>query len=72
MKNVTMTADEGLIEEARKIAQARHSTLNAEFRAWLVDFTGRGGRVQKYNELREALRGFQIDRKYTRDEMNER
>ena len=37
MKNITLSADEGLIEEARRIAAAKNTTLNAEFRLWLAD-----------------------------------
>jgi hypothetical protein len=72
MKNVTLSAEENLIEEARKIARSRNSTLNSEFRAWLADYTGRGERLQKYDELKKELENFHIDRKYTRDEMNAR
>jgi hypothetical protein len=72
MRNLTLTADERLIDEARKIAESRHTTLNAEFREWLTAYTGRAARVEKYRELTRSLGNFRIDRKYTRDEMNER
>lgn len=32
MENITLSADEGLIEEANRIAVAQSTTLNAEFR----------------------------------------
>src|SRR6266852_4602132 len=32
MKNITLSAEEGLIEQARLVARARHQTLNAAFR----------------------------------------
>jgi hypothetical protein len=72
MLNVTLSAEERLIDEARKIAEARHTTLNSEFREWLAAYTGRANRVERYRELMSSLGNFQIDRKYTRDEMNER
>jgi hypothetical protein len=72
MKNLTISADEELLDKARSIAQARHTTLNAEFRQWLVEYTGRAGQVDKYREFTQSLGGFRMDRKYTRDEMNER
>jgi hypothetical protein len=72
MRNLTLSADERLIDEARKIAESRHTTLNSEFREWLVAYTGRAARVENYRELMRSLGNFQIDRKYTRDEMNER
>ena len=36
MKNITLSADEDLIERARQIARAQHKTLNAAFREWLA------------------------------------
>jgi hypothetical protein len=32
MKNITLSADEQLIEQARLLAKSRHKTLNAMFR----------------------------------------
>jgi len=72
VKNITLSADENLIEQARKAAAEQHTTLNAAFRLWLEDFSGRAQRAQKFDELMERLKGFSVDRKYTRDEMNER
>jgi hypothetical protein len=40
MKNVTLSAEENLIEQARLTAKAQRRTLNAAFREWLVQFTG--------------------------------
>lgn len=37
MKNVTLSAEEELIEQARQIARAKHTTLNQAFRDWLKD-----------------------------------
>jgi hypothetical protein len=36
MKNITLSADEDLIEQARLVARAQRRTLNAGFREWLV------------------------------------
>ena len=35
MKNITLSADEGLIEAARERARTEHTTLNEQFRLWL-------------------------------------
>ena len=35
MKNITLSADQDLIEAARRRASAEHTTLNAQFRLWL-------------------------------------
>ncbi len=37
MKNITLSADERLIEAARAVAQRKQTTLNAAFRSWLRD-----------------------------------
>ena len=41
MKNVTLSAEEALIEAARAKARAENSTLNEQFRLWLTDYTSR-------------------------------
>ena len=41
MKNITLSADERLIETARERARAEHSTLNDQFRLWLADCVNR-------------------------------
>ena len=40
-RNITLSADENLIEAARRRAAAQHTTLNAQFRLWLADYVGR-------------------------------
>lgn len=72
VKNITLSADEHLIEQARKAADARHTTLNAAFREWLKDFASGEERVRRFDEIMEQTSYFKVDRKYTRDELNER
>ena len=74
VKNITLSADEHLIEQARKTARAQHKTLNAAFREWLEQYTLQNdGDVEEFDRLMERLRGRVIaGRKFTRDEMNER
>jgi hypothetical protein len=72
MKNVTLSADENLIEQARLIAKSQHKTLNAAFREWLEQYTARAGNVQEYDALMRQLRHVKAGRRFTRDEMNER
>ena len=48
MKNVTLSADEDLIEQARLMARAQHKTLNAVFREWLVQFTAQSATARKW------------------------
>lgn len=73
MKNITLSADEKLIEAARERARAEHTTLNAEFRRWLADYAQRHERMRQYDEVIEKLKGkVRVGRKLTREEMNER
>jgi hypothetical protein len=72
MKNVTLSADENLIEQARLIAKSQHKTLNTAFREWLEQFTARAGSVQEYDALMRRLRHVSAGRRFSRDEMNER
>ena len=73
MRNITLSAEENLIEQARLVAQARHTTLNAAFREWLEQYAGRQRWLEEYNALMERTRKYvKVDRKYSREEMNER
>ncbi len=72
MKNVTLSADEDLIEQARLIARSQRETLNAAFRKWLLQYTGRGGSGREVDSLMKRLRHVKAGRHFSRDEMNER
>jgi hypothetical protein len=72
VKNITFSADEHLIDQARATAAEQGTTLNAAFREWLEQFSGRAQRVRRFDELMERTKYFRVDRKYTREEMNER
>jgi hypothetical protein len=73
MKNVTLSADEDLIEEARSVARSRNTTLNEAFREWLVQFTARRSSARRAQEFLHSLRHVDSGgRRFTRDEMNVR
>jgi len=77
MKDITLTADEYLIEAARRRASAEGSTLNDQFRLWLKSYaapqTKADGAMQVIDEIRSKLDGGGTGgRKFPRDEMNER
>lgn len=73
MKNVTLSADESLIEQARLVARSEHKTLNAAFREWLEQYAGRAGRGAAFEALlRRSSHIRPGGRHFTRDEMNER
>jgi uncharacterized protein DUF6364 len=73
MKKITLSADENVIKQARKIARSQNRTLNAAFREWLVQFTEQAGRAEEYDALMKRLRRHvRSDGPYSRDEMNKR
>jgi hypothetical protein len=72
MKNITLSADEQLIEQARLLAKSQHKTLNAMFREWLEQFTARSGGTQEFDALMKRLKHVRAGRRFSRDEMNER
>jgi hypothetical protein len=74
LRNITLSADESLIEAARRQAAAKHTTLNEEFRRWLTSYAGNTSRAER---AKAAIRELQKEirtggRRFTRDEMNER
>ena len=72
MKNVTLSADADLIEQARLMARAQHETLNSAFRKWLLHYTAQGGSGREVDSLMKRLRHVKPGRHFTREEMNER
>jgi hypothetical protein len=72
-RNITFTADEALIAEAREAALAEGTTLNEQFRLWLEQNT-RKRRAAKAMQTVDRLRAYVCTggRKFTRDELNER
>jgi hypothetical protein len=72
MKNVTLSADENLIEKARQIARSQRKTLNSAFREWLEQFTASDGNLANYDALMKSLGHVKAGRHFSRDELNER
>jgi len=72
VKNITLSADEDLIEQARAVARSQRKTLNAAFREWLLQFTSQTGNVREIDSLMNRLRHVEAGHHFTRDEMNER
>ncbi len=73
MKNITFSADGNAIEQARKMAHLKKTTLNEEFRKWLAQYGDRQQLVDRYEEVMKKLSYVDMGgRKFTRDEMNER
>jgi hypothetical protein len=74
MKNITLSADEKLIEAARARARAEHTTLNEQFRRWLEAYVRRQEQADEAMRVVAELRGRLRTggRKFSREEMNER
>jgi hypothetical protein len=72
MKNLTLSAEERLIEQARLVARSRHTTLNAAFREWLRQYAGSDSAEERYRAVMGELKQVDAGRRFSRDEMNER
>ncbi|MBP6016158.1 MAG: hypothetical protein KA586_05505 [Candidatus Promineofilum sp.] len=78
LKNITLSADEALIREARRQAAMENTSLNALFREWLEQYTRekdadkRRLAVARYDEWMKRMTHINAGRKFTREEMNER
>jgi len=72
MKNVTLSAEDHLIEQARLVARSQHKTLNAAFREWLEQYASAAGNAKEVDALMKRLRHVKAGRSFTRDEMNAR
>ncbi len=73
MKNITLSADEDLIEAARRRAEAEQTTLNVQFRLWLADYVGRERQAARaMRTIRELQGKLRVGSKLMREEMNKR
>lgn len=72
MKNITLSADEDLIERARLIAREQRRTLNEAFREWLGQFSQSAGDAQGFDALMQRMQHVNAGRRFSRDELNER
>lgn len=73
MKNITLSADDVLIEAARARARAEHTTLNEAFRRWLAAYAQPDSHLQRFEAAMAQVRGpLKMGRKLSRDAVNER
>ena len=74
MRNITLSADDRLIDAARERARSEHTTLNELFRRWLTDYTQRKTQAERALAIADRIASYASSggRKFTRDEMNER
>lgn len=73
VRNITFSASEELIEQARAVAARNRRSLNDEFRDWLADYAESGRKTElSFREVVSQLKDVKVTRKYSREEMNER
>lgn len=72
MKNITLSADEGLLQQARRRAGAEHRTLNDIFRQWLDQYVSQSTASDTYDTLMKRLDHVSAGRKFSREQMHER
>ena len=72
LKNISLSAEEILIEKARQRARQQNSTLNAEFRRWLKVYTRDCSITENFQLMLEQLNYVQAGRHFSREERNAR
>ena len=75
MRNITLSAAERLIDQARDKARAQGLTLNDEFRKWLASYVQAAdgqSAVNRFRSVMQAMPDVNAGRTFSRDEMNER
>lgn len=72
LQNITLSAEKNLIERARKRAYSQKTTLNAEFRRWLIQYAETPQSADELTELMKRLSYAKAGKTFSREEMNER
>ena len=78
MKNITFSATDDTIDGLRRLAAGKNKSLNDLFRQWAEETVAeyeakeRASRLKSFDELTGKGPLFVSERKYTREEMNQR
>jgi hypothetical protein len=72
MRNVTFSAEERLLDAARRKAARERRSLNEVFREWLSRYAERDDAAEQFDRIMNRLRYVRSGRKFTRAELNER
>jgi len=72
LKNITLSADEKLIEDARKKAKLNNTTLNDLFRHWIAGYSREKNLTDKLDVFLSKTEYVASGRSFSRDELNER
>jgi hypothetical protein len=71
IKTITLSADEALIEQARRRAMTENTTFNELFRIWLARYVAQSAAADQYDALMARLSDVRAGDKFSREEMNE-
>ncbi|MDM8563280.1 hypothetical protein QUF54_07995 [Candidatus Marithioploca araucensis] len=72
LKEITLNAEQELIQKAILVAQRQKTTLEAAFRQWLNRYIQQNQPIDNYTKLMNELSDVQVGRTFSRDELNER
>lgn len=72
LKNITLSAEDKLVEAARERAQQERTTLNNVFREWLARYAAKDAGADRYRQLMRQLKHVSAGGKFSRDQLNER
>jgi hypothetical protein len=72
VKNITLSAEENLIEQAREWARLQKSTLNSLFRQWLSELVKQKESEDRLKDLELRIGYARSGGKFSREEMNAR
>ena len=72
LKNITLSADEELIQKARERAQKENTSLNICFRQWLQQYVNSGASPMDYDHFIQSLGYAKSTQAFSRDECHER
>lgn len=72
LRNITLSAEKVLIERARQRAKAQKTTLNAEFRRWLAQYSEYPQTAADLAVIMDQLSYARAGKTFRRDELNER
>ncbi len=72
MKNITLSADDHLIDEARRLARSQKKSLNQVFPISLLTANVPSARMHNMDLLMKRLGNVRAGRHFTRDEYNAR
>ena len=68
LRNITLSADKDLIELARRRAAASKTTINNEFRNWLLQFTNSKRDERWYSDFMKQFEEVDSGGKFSRED----